>query len=262
MRASFCMRSMRALASSLPAARRPDVRARTGLGYASGNALPPSSRSSCDSCCPRCWLNVALRSATSPTLICTYGVASVGARGDAWKAAHRTSRPASGKLFIFSIATIASSCFLNLQSQGRRQQKISAAGKDDGNALDEAVALGLARRGIPVELDRLEFAERLEDLTDVIGSQGEVEGTDVEAVCAPWLGQSSLCDRSRPGLERGMSRTHPPVMGPPEPEAPVPSRAWRFFSASVYCTWMGMPRSFVPESVSAFCTVSNSTNST
>lgn len=57
--------------------------------------------------------------------------------------------------------------------------------------------------------------------------------------------------------------THPPVMSPPEPEPElVPSRAWRFFSASVYCTWIGIPSNLVPESVSAFCTVSRSTNST
>jgi len=67
------------------------------------------------------------------------------------------------------------------------------------------------------------------------------------------------------GRERG---THPPVIGalplppPPAPLLPVPSRAWRFFSASVYWTWIGIPRSLVPESVSAFCTVSSSTNST
>jgi len=50
---------------------------------------------------------------------------------------------------------------------------------EDADVLDEAIALAPTRRGIPVKINELKLAERLENLLDVALCQLEMERPNV-----------------------------------------------------------------------------------
>ena len=53
--------------------------------------------------------------------------------------------------------------------------------RQDVDALNKAVSFASTRRGIPVKINELKLAERLENLLDVALGQLEVERSNVES---------------------------------------------------------------------------------
>lgn len=93
------------------------------------------------------------------------------------------------------------------------------AERETVNLLDESVTLRLARDGILVQIDDVDIAKRLKDLTNVVLRQCKVERSNIESVCAQGRA-GQLRARSAP---RGKgSETHPLAgpEGPPEEEGP------------------------------------------
>jgi hypothetical protein len=75
-----------------------------------------------------------------------------------------------------------------------------------------------------MKFNSLEFTERLEHLTDVIRSQGEVEGSNVESVRVIPVEGSVLSAPAKTSCRERMGfqvrRTYPPFMGPLAPGPP------------------------------------------